>query len=59
MTRYPVAGMVWLTIQYLLGFARLGYECYYVESSRRTPRMFMGDEDDGSVSAPPRFIDAA
>ena len=31
-TRYPVAGIVWLTMQYVLGFRRLGYDCYYVES---------------------------
>ena len=35
MTRYPVAGIVWLTMQYLIGFRRLGYDCYYVESARR------------------------
>src|SRR5689334_25125897 len=31
MSRHPVAGMIWLTVQYLLGFERLGYETYYVE----------------------------
>jgi len=30
-TRHPVAGMIWLTVQYLLGFQRLGYDVYYVE----------------------------
>lgn len=50
MTRYPVAGMVWLTLQYVLGFRRLGYECYYIESHGSTPRAFV-DEDDGSLGA--------
>ena len=31
MSRQPVAGMIWLTVQHLLGFQRLGYETYYVE----------------------------
>lgn len=31
MSRHPVAGMIWLTVQYLIGFERLGYETYYVE----------------------------
>src|SRR5215467_9810744 len=31
MSRQPVAGMIWLTMQYVVGFERLGYEVYYVE----------------------------
>ncbi len=31
MSRHPVAGMVWLTMQYLIGFERLGHEVFYVE----------------------------
>jgi hypothetical protein len=26
MSRMPVAGVVWQTVQYLLGFQRLGYD---------------------------------
>ena len=52
MTRYPVAGIVWLTMQYVLGFRQLGYDCYYVESHGGTPRPFVsGDGDDGAVGA--------
>jgi len=51
MTRYPVAGIIWLTLQYVLGFRRLGYDCYYVESHGGTPRPFVADGDDGSVGA--------
>ncbi|MBI2821051.1 MAG: hypothetical protein HYX74_02390 [Acidobacteria bacterium] len=52
MTKMPVAGIVYLTLQYLLGFKRLGYEVYYVEAHARTPSMFMTHEhDDGSAKA--------
>ena len=55
-SRHPVAGMVWLTMQYLLGLERLGYETYYVEAHGATPKMFMGADDDGSMPAA-AFID--
>jgi hypothetical protein len=51
MTRYPVAGIIWLTLQYVLGFRRLGYDCYYVESHGGTPRPFVADGDDGAAGA--------
>lgn len=51
MTRYPVAGIVWLTLQYVLGFRRLGYDCYYVECHGGTPRPFVRDGDDGAAGA--------
>jgi hypothetical protein len=56
-SRHPVAGMVWLTMQYLIGLERLGYETYYVEAHGATPKMFMSADDDGSVPAA-AFIDA-
>src|SRR5436190_4375986 len=56
-SRHPVAGMVWLTMQYLIGLERLGYEAYYVEAHGATPKMFMRADDDGSVLAA-AFIDA-
>jgi hypothetical protein len=51
MTRFPVAGIIWLTMQYVLGFRRLGYDCYYVESHGGTPRAFVSDGDDGTSGA--------
>ena len=52
MSKMPVAGVVWQTVHYLVGFERLGYEVYYVEAHRRTPSMFMSTEqDDGSALA--------
>ena len=51
MTRHPVAGIVWLTMQYVIGLARLGYEVYYIEAHGGTPKSFMRDDDDGSRAA--------
>jgi hypothetical protein len=52
MTKMPVAGVVWQTIHYLLGFQRLGYDVYYVEAHARTPSMLMRNpDDDASVAA--------
>jgi hypothetical protein len=52
MTKMPVAGVVWQTVHYLVGFQRLGYEVYYVEAHARTPSMFMEAKgDDGSGKA--------
>jgi hypothetical protein len=54
----PVAGMVWLTMQYVVGLARLGFEVYYVEAHARTPSQFTTTADnDGSLEAS-AFIDA-
>jgi hypothetical protein len=50
-TKYPVAGIIWLTLQYVLGFRRLGYDCYYVECHAGTPRPFVRDGDDGALGA--------
>ncbi len=52
MTKMPVAGVVWQTVHYLVGFRRLGYDAWYVEAHARTPSMFMETEkDDGSRAA--------
>lgn len=37
MGRYPMAGVGWQALQYLLGLHRLGYEVYYVEDSGAPP----------------------
>jgi GT2 family glycosyltransferase len=57
MTRIPVAGVVWQTIHYLIGFKRLGYEVYYVETHARTPSMLMKREEDDSSAKAAAFID--
>jgi hypothetical protein len=52
MSRMPVAGCVWLTMHYLLGLRRLGYDAYYVEAHAITPATFVAHErDDGSGKA--------
>lgn len=52
MAKLPVAGVVWQTMHYLLGFRRLGYEPYYVEAHARTPSMLMqAGEGNGSTKA--------
>jgi hypothetical protein len=52
MARMPVAGVVWQTVHYLIGFQRLGYEVYYIEAHATTPTMFLNDLDhDGSDKA--------
>jgi hypothetical protein len=56
MSKMPVAGIVFITVQYLLGLKRLGFDVYYVEAHARTPSTFMKDGHDGSERAS-AFID--
>jgi hypothetical protein len=37
MGRYPMAGVGWQALQYLLGLSRLGYEVYYAEDAGAYP----------------------
>src|SRR5690349_12169314 len=58
MSRWPVAGVAWVTLQYLEGLRRLGYEPYYVEAHGCTQTKFMRtDTDDGVVRAA-EYLDA-
>src|SRR5437763_4278938 len=57
MTKMPVAGVVWQTVHYLVGFQRLGYDVYYVEAHARTPSMLMEHDDDDSSALAAAFID--
>jgi GT2 family glycosyltransferase len=59
MTKMPVAGVVWQTAHYLLGFERLGFEAHYVETHARTPSMLMAHEDDDGTALAAGFIDTA
>src|SRR5262249_10558485 len=56
MSKFPVAGEVWATVQYLIGFQRLGYDIYYVEPHARTPCMLMQRHDDASSQQADNFI---
>ena len=44
--RHPVAGMIWITAQYLVGSKRLGYDAYYVE-----PQGGSSEEDSAKTAA--------
>jgi hypothetical protein len=57
MSKMPVAGIVWLTMQHVIGFKRLGYDVYYVEAHGRTPSMFSEREGDDASEKAAVFID--
>src|SRR5205823_264231 len=50
MSQMPVAGNIWLVVQYLIGFQRLGYDVYYVEAHGLNPSMLMVNDDDDSAA---------
>jgi glycosyltransferase involved in cell wall biosynthesis len=56
MTKMPVAGVVWQTVHYLVGFKRLGYDVYYVEAHARTPSMLMAHPNDDASAKAAAFI---
>lgn len=56
MSRMPVGGLVWGTLQYLLGFERLGYDAYYVEAHGSTPRMFMQEKGEDGWARGAAFV---
>src|SRR5882762_2437662 len=56
MSRIPVAGVVWQTVQYLIGFERLGYEVYYVEAHACTPSAFIEHKQDDGAKKAANFI---
>ena len=58
MSKIPVAGVVWQTLHYLIGFERLGLDAYYVEAHARTPSMLMTSENDDSAALAADFIGA-
>lgn len=58
MTKTPVAGVIWQTLQYLLGLERLGYDAHYVEAHARTPSMLMERETDDSSTLAAGLIDS-
>jgi len=56
LSHFPVAGVAWQTIHYLVGFQRLGYEVYYVEAHGCTPSKLMQDETDDGASRAAAYI---
>ncbi len=57
MARMPVAGVIWQTVHYLVGFQRLGYEVYYVEAHATIPSMFLDDTDHDGSDKVAAFLD--
>ena len=57
MARMPVAGVVWQTVQYLVGFQRLGYDAYYVEAHATSPTMFLDEDDHDGSDKVAAFLD--
>jgi hypothetical protein len=57
MARMPVAGVVWQTLHYLLGFQRLGYDVYYVEAHATTPSTFLDSIDHDGSDKVASFLD--
>ena len=56
MSKMPVAGIVFITLQYLIGLKRLGFDVYYVEAHARTPSMLMKDAHDDASRQAAAFI---
>ncbi|MBI1176482.1 glycosyltransferase [bacterium] len=52
LSHFPVAGVAWQTVHYLIGLQRLGFDVYYVEAHGCTPSKLMrSDDDDGALRA--------
>lgn len=53
MTHYPIGGIAWLTMPYVVGLARLGFEVTYLETHAVWPTQFTspGETGDGSAAA--------
>jgi hypothetical protein len=51
MSHIPVAGAAWLTVQYLIGFQRLGFDVYYVEAHGIQPAGMLVQQASADSSA--------
>jgi GT2 family glycosyltransferase len=52
LSHFPVAGVAWQTVHYLIGLQKLGCEVFYVEAHGCTPSKLMRDgQDDGPARA--------
>ena len=56
MSKMPVGGNIWLVLQYLVGFQRLGFDVYYVEAHGGTPREVMRNADDDAWARAAEFV---
>ncbi len=52
LSHFPVAGVAWQTIHYLIGLQKLGFEVFYVEAHGCTPsKLMLHSKDDGPERA--------
>jgi GT2 family glycosyltransferase len=58
LSHFPVAGVAWQTMHYLVGFQRLGFEVYYVEAHGCTPSKLMQHETDDGAARAAAYIEA-
>jgi hypothetical protein len=56
MTRVPVGGVIWQTLQYLIGLQRLGFDVYYAEDHGMPPNMFCDETDLEGTRRAAEFI---
>lgn len=57
LSHFPVAGVAWQTLHYLVGFQRLGFDVYYVEAHGCTPSKLMQDENDDGARLAAAYIE--
>jgi hypothetical protein len=55
-TKMPFAGIVFITIQYLIGLKRMGFDVYYVEEHGKMPWMLMEPDRPGGAAVAAGFI---
>jgi ATP-binding cassette subfamily B protein/subfamily B ATP-binding cassette protein MsbA len=59
MSPMPVGGVTWQTLQYIVGFQRLGYDVYYVESHGRYPHEITKRADEDGTALAVELIRSA
>lgn len=56
MTHMPVGGVIWQTMQYLIGLQRLGFDVVYVEDHGMFPQMLATDSDPMGTENSAAFV---
>jgi len=59
MSAMPVGGVIWQTLQYVVGFQRIGYDVYYVETHGRYPRVMNASPGQSSITGVVELISSA
>jgi GT2 family glycosyltransferase len=58
LSHFPVAGVAWQTVHYLIGLQRLGFDVYYVEAHGCNPSKLMESETDDGPALAAAYISA-